>query len=94
MKGSGLYRYRDAVFESDGEQARRSAKANLSLMLENRKMFYWFPPKRGAGKSGEEYLEIVERLSKTPAEQLTDKQCSYIADVYDRFMKVFVSYPQ
>jgi len=85
----GLGRTNSGKFWSDKKQAQRSAKSQMELMLSNSHVFDAIK-KRGGGKSGAELKAIVTELNKLPVEMLTNKQLSYIAAIYDKFMDAWI----
>jgi predicted acetyltransferase len=86
---NGLNRITGARYINDREQAQRSTKAKLDLMLNNSFVFRSIKS-RGMGKSGAELLRVIEELHRQPIEALTNKQLSYIDDIYDKFSNAYV----
>ena len=67
-------------FSHGQEQAQRSAKANIDLMLKYKKVFQHI-------KGGDQYLTIVQDLSRSK-EKYTPNQLSLINEkIYEKFMK-------
>lgn len=55
-------------------------------MLEHQKIFELIK-RRGGGRSGSEYLEIIKKMQKDNKEKgLTNKQMSFLNDIYEKFM--------
>ena len=78
MRNSGLKRVNTGMFDKGKEQAQRSARANLEVILTNKK---WLLKVR----NGARLLEAAESMNRQK-EDFTPNQMSYIEGIYEKTM--------